>query len=257
MKATLWYHTLTTVDTSFPFPTSPTVLRCCWPSETKRIIAQDGVYVLLQFAASLVINTQHFLTIYLPKGSSPVTAILLVFEQDSRLPKMNCAVTAHRLSCAVRLAHTKKKKKHFHSSTTSFLSPLKVWAHQYMPPTVGDHHRLSSAEWRRWARPDTTSFGFKRGAHQSGRAVVAQRSSLSQVNSNTWRKTCTCTNFKSTIIYVLFCSGCYLEYTKLYTVFIPSFSQWLQGLDLSAPRRILRIHTNYGHSPVNQSQVTG
>lgn len=136
---------------------------------------------------------------------------------------MNCAVTAHRPLAFLYCAPC-TKKKHFHSSTTScfssFLSSVKkkVWAHQYMSPIVGDHHRLSSAEWRRWARPDATSFGFKRGAHQSGRAVVAQRSSLSQVNSNT-EKICTCTNFKSTIIYVLFCSGCYLQYTKLYTVF--------------------------------------
>lgn len=36
-----------------------------------------------------------------------------------------------------------------------------------------------------------------------------------------------------------------------------SSSQWLQELDMPSSRCKCRIHTNHGHSPVDQSQVTG
>lgn len=58
---------------------------------------------------------------------------------------------------------------------------FQVWSRQHMSQVTGDHYGLPSGEWRRWSRPDTTPFGLKRGAHQGGGAVAAQRGSISQV----------------------------------------------------------------------------
>lgn len=105
--------------------------------------------------------------------------------------------------CAITALGPKQKAiaclHHLISHATPVL--FKVRARQYMSPITGDHHRLSFAEWGRRARPHATSLGFERGPHQGGGAVVAQRSSLSQVKSKHVEKSCR--NIRSPISYVL------------------------------------------------------
>lgn len=198
----------------------------------------SGACVFLQFVKPSVI-TQNFLRqkcIYWFELHSSNLDWLWAKHSDA---KMKCAVAANK-----PLGLWQIFQNSFFHNVVLFLTRLcfylKVWTRQYVSQTVGEYHRLSAAEWRRRARHDTTSFGLQRGPHQGGAAAAAQRSSLSQVRS----KTSTHKKY-----HILACDD--------HQLVIVSFSQWLQRLDLFAPRCTWRIHPNYGDSPVNQSQATG